>query len=59
VEAIKKGNFLSLSSNYSDVADLLAIFLEFSKGRKLLPKINEKISNQILNELICNIRFLD
>jgi hypothetical protein len=32
--------------------------LDSPKGRKLLPKINEKISNKILNELICNIRFL-
>jgi hypothetical protein len=35
-----------------------ATFLKSPKGRKLLPKINEKISNKILNELICNIRFL-
>jgi hypothetical protein len=49
--------YSSLSSIHSDVADL-ATFLDSPKERKLLPKINEKISNKILNELICNIRFL-
>jgi hypothetical protein len=48
----------SLSSILLDVAELLATFLDSLKGRKLFPKINEKISNKILNELICNIRFL-
>jgi hypothetical protein len=47
--------YSSFSSIHSDVADLLATFLDSPKGRKLLPKINEKISNKILNELICNI----
>ena len=50
--------YSSLSSIHSDVADLLATFLDSPKGRKLLSKINEKISNKILNEFICNIRFL-
>jgi hypothetical protein len=50
--------YSSLSPIHSDVANLLATFLDSPKGRKPLPKINEKISNKILNELICNIRFL-
>jgi hypothetical protein len=41
-----------------DVAVLLETFLESPKERKLLPKINEKNSNKILNEFICNIGFL-
>jgi hypothetical protein len=49
--------YSSLSSIHSEVADLLSTFLDSPKGRKLLPKINEKISNKILNKLICNIRF--
>jgi hypothetical protein len=50
--------YSSLSKIHSDVADLLATFLESPKGRKLLPKINEKISNKILNDLMHNIRVL-
>jgi phosphoenolpyruvate carboxylase len=50
--------YSSLSKIHSNVADLLATFLESPKGRKLLPKINEKISNKILNDLMHNIRVL-
>jgi hypothetical protein len=39
--------YLELSLNHSDVADLLATFLESPKRRKLLPKINEEISNKL------------